>query len=183
MKPIFTLHAGEYLLGSHIETIYPKWNVWVPSKDTGIDLLVTDARNRKAVSLQAKFSKDFTPTNGKDIYQSKLTAAGWWALQEKKIRQSKADLWVFVLPSFFEHCTSYIIIPPSELLRRLRLIHGRRSKIFQSYFDVTKSGRCWESRGLPKADREMLAFDRLDDKARDFTPFLNAWRELQKRLK
>jgi hypothetical protein len=46
-----------------------------------------------------------------------------------------------------------------------------------------KSGRCWESRGLPKADREMLAFDRLNDKIRDFTPFLNAWRELEKRLK
>ncbi len=31
----------------------------IPSKDTGIDLLVTDSKNRSAVSLQVKFSKDF----------------------------------------------------------------------------------------------------------------------------
>ena len=63
MKPLFTVHAGEYLVGSYIEEHYPKWDVWVPSKDTGVDLLVTDTQNARAVSLQVKFSKDFTPTH------------------------------------------------------------------------------------------------------------------------
>jgi len=63
MKQLFTVHAGEYLAGSYIEEHYPKWNVWVSSKDTGVDLLVTDTRNARAVSLQVKFSKDFTPTH------------------------------------------------------------------------------------------------------------------------
>jgi len=128
MKPLFTVHAGEYLVGSHIETRYPKWNVWVPSKDTGIDLLVTNARNTKAVSLQVKFSKDFNPTHRQIILQAKLKAAGWWTHQEEKIRNSQADFWVFVLPSFTEHQTSFIVLPPADLLRRLRRIHSKTKK-------------------------------------------------------
>lgn len=47
MQPLFTIHAGAYLVGSHIKQHLrgpngEKVNVWVPSKDTGIDLLVTD---------------------------------------------------------------------------------------------------------------------------------------------
>jgi len=76
MRSLFTTHAGEYLVGSFIEERYPKWNVWMPSKDRGIDLLVSDARNTRTVSLQVKFSKDFNPTHRALLLQSKLTAAG-----------------------------------------------------------------------------------------------------------
>ena len=41
MKPIFTIHAGEYLVGTYIEKNFKKYNVWFPSKDRGIDLLVS----------------------------------------------------------------------------------------------------------------------------------------------
>ena len=118
MRPLFTIHAGEYLVGSHIETRLPKLNVWIPAKDTGIDLLVTNATATRALSLQVKFSKDFNPTHRTPVLQSKLAAAGWWTHQEKKIKNSTADLWVFVLPSFTERKTYFIIIPPAELLRR-----------------------------------------------------------------
>jgi len=177
MKPLFTVHAGEYLVGSYIEEHYPKWNVWVPSKDTGVDLLVTDTQNARTVSLQVKFSKDFTPTHRAILLQSKLMAAGWWTHQEKKIKDSKADFWVFVLPSFTEHHTSFIIIPPVELLRRFRAIHSKAEKRLHSYLWVTKSGRCWESRGLNNANQEMIAFDRFNNTTRDFTQFLgkHAW--------
>lgn len=86
MKPLFTVHAGEYLVGEHIERTYPRWSVWVPSKDTGIDLLVTPAKNRKAVSLQVKFSKDFNPTHGSPLLQNRLLAAGWWTHDPQKSR-------------------------------------------------------------------------------------------------
>ena len=89
----------------------------MPGKDTGIDLFVTDSRNRRAVSLQVKFSKDFNPTNRHILLQNKLRAAGWWTHQPQKIKKSQADFWVFVLPSFIEHETSSIIIPPPELLQ------------------------------------------------------------------
>src|SRR6267154_1469492 len=105
MKPMFTVHVGEYLVGEYLERAFPRWNVWLPSKDTGIDLLVSDAKNRKTVSLQVKFSKDFNPTHGSVLLQNRLLAAGWWKDDPKKIQGSTADLWVFVLPSFVEKQT------------------------------------------------------------------------------
>jgi len=80
MKPLFTVHAGEYLVGSHIEARYSSWNVWLPSKDTGVELLVTNGRNTKTVSLQVKFSKDWTPTHRTILLQRKLLVGGWWTL-------------------------------------------------------------------------------------------------------
>lgn len=182
MKPLFTVHAGEYLVGSYIEKNFPKWRVWVPAKDTGIDLLITNHPNTRAVSLQVKFSKDFNPTNQANVLQDKLRATGWWRHQAKKIKASKADFWVFVLPSFMEHETSFIIIPPADLLPRLRSIHEGCERTIHSYFSVTKTGRCWETRGLNKADLDLIASDRFRNTCRDFTLSLNAWHQIQKRL-
>jgi len=183
MRPLFTVHAGEYLVATHIEQAYPRWNIWLPSKDTGIDLLATDARNRKAVSLQVKFSKDFNPTHRTLLVQSKLMSCGWWTHDPKKIKESKADFWVFVLPSFLERQDSFIIVPPKELYRRLREIHKRRTNRIHSYFWITKTKRCWETRGLASADQELLAVDRFSDKSRDFTAYLNAWKQVEAKLK
>src|ERR1035438_7594469 len=92
MKPLFTVHAGEYLVGAHIERTHPRWNVWVPSKDTGIDLLVTEAKNRKAVSLQVKFSKDFTPFDRSLVVRNHLLASGWWTHDLRKIDRKSTRL-------------------------------------------------------------------------------------------
>ena len=183
MKPLFTVHVGEYLVGSHIERTYPQWNVWVPSKDTGIDLLVTDARNRKAVSLQIKFSKDFNPTHGSALEQKNLLASGWWTHDPNKILKSNADFWIFVLPSFVDKQISYIILPPSELLRRFNAIHVKFKKRIHSYLHVTKSKRCSETRDLVIADQNLIANDQFSDKNRDFTIFLNAWKQIEAKLK
>jgi hypothetical protein len=183
MKPLFTVHAGEYLVGSEIERRYPKWKVWLPSKDTGVDLLVTNARSTKAVSLQVKYSKDFNPTHHSMLLQNKLRAGGWWRHQEKKIKDSPAIFWVFVLPSFLEKQTSFIIIQPNELLRRLRAIHGKDGKSIHSYFWVTKTDQCWETRGLNNPDQGLIALDRFRNKDRDFTSFLNKWDTIAKGLK
>ncbi len=182
MKPLFTVHVGEYLVGAHIEQTYRRWRVWIPSKDTGIDLLVTHPRSRRAVSLQVKFSKDFNPTHH-PLLQNKLTAAGWWTHQPQKIQKSQADFWVLVLPSFIVDETSFIIVPPTELLRRFRAIHGRSGKRIHSYLWVTGTKRCWEARGLLRADQELIAIDRFSDKQRDFSEYLNAWRHIERRLK
>jgi hypothetical protein len=34
MKPIFTIHAGEYLVAAEIEKSLKNVTVWLPSKDT-----------------------------------------------------------------------------------------------------------------------------------------------------
>src|ERR1700738_2367050 len=84
MKPMFSVHAGEYLTGSHIEKQFRRVNLWVPAKDTGIDLLVSDRANRQTVSLQVKFSKDFLVAHMQKEapeFQHKLRACGWWTLK------------------------------------------------------------------------------------------------------
>ena len=49
MKPLFTIHGGEYLVGSYVEEHFRRVNVWGPSKDTGVDLLVSERHNRRSV--------------------------------------------------------------------------------------------------------------------------------------
>ena len=55
MKTLFTIHAGEYLVGSEIEKLFKNYRVWIPSKDTGIDLLVTDKLKIKEKRGQTPF--------------------------------------------------------------------------------------------------------------------------------
>jgi hypothetical protein len=178
MKPLFTVHAGEYLVGSYIEQHFKKFNVWIPSKDTGIDLLVTNSENNNGVSLQVKFSKDFPI---KDYIKEKMVARGWWTLNRDKIMMSKADLWVFVLYSFSKQNEYYVIIKPDELLGKLEKL-PRKNSIIHSYFSVTSGNKCWETRGLRKKDQIAITQDKYVNKDRDFTKYLNNWEPLKNRL-
>ena len=128
MRPIFTVHAGEFLVADYIERNLAKKHglrVWVPSKDDGIDLLVTTGDCRRTVSLQVKFSKCFDCERDYD-------ASGWWLLSCEKIKMSSADYWVFVLPKFkgkrtFSDCC-YFVITPKVLLNRMQEIHDISAK-------------------------------------------------------
>jgi hypothetical protein len=75
------------------------------------------------------------------------------------------------------------VIPPTELLRRVRAIHGQTSKRIYSYLWVTRTDCCWEARDLRKADQESLASDCYPDRTRDFTDYLNAWQQVAGKLK
>ena len=178
MKPIFSVHAGEYLAGSHIEKNFRHVNLWVPAKDTGIDLLVSDPTNRQTISLQVRFSKDFLIAHTQKQapeFQRKLRACGWWTLNSEKVRRSPADYWVFVLQGFANASVDYVVIPPQELSRRLHDIHRGRQKPRQVYLWVTQTERCWETRDLSKADRLLIAGDKFSKPNRDFGKYLNAW--------
>lgn len=181
MKPLFTVHAGEYLVGSYVEEHFRDLSVWVPSKDTGIDLLVTNKKQTRSVSIQVKYSKDFNIAH-EPMLISRLFAAGWWTLDRKKIQSSLACFWVFVLPSFLEHETSFVIVPQAELLRRFTNIYGSKQRI-DSYLWVTKNNECWETRGLKKDDKEMVAFGRYKNNDRNFSQYLNRWDLIRKKLK
>lgn len=180
MKPIFTIHAGEYLVGSHIEQHLldrkgQKVNVWIPSKDTGVDLLVTDKNNRNTTSLQVKFSKDFLATHGRAEYQQAMEAFGWWTLYRDKIKNSPADYWVFVLHAFHSKSMQYVILKPKDLLKRLTAIHPKANTL-QSYLWVSTDQQCWETRGLKKKETDKLVLGGAHPaKNRDFTPYLNNW--------
>jgi hypothetical protein len=174
MRPIFTLHAGELLVGDYIEQKFRRVTLWVPSRDTGVDLLVTNAGNKQAVALQVKFSRDFLPTHMAPAFQKPLRACGWWSLNRDKVAKSAADYWVFVLVGFERRSMDFVIIEPSELLRRLKAI-WRGGKTIQSYLWVTETNRCWESRGLKRQDQIAIAEGRYSNADRDFSAYLNNW--------
>lgn len=176
MRPLFTVHAGEYLTGEHIEQKFPDLRVWVPTRDRGIDLLVTHASKRRQVSLQVKYSKDFRITHAAS--QEKLRAFGWWTLQRGKIVQSPADYWVLVLYGL-ARSVDFIVIPPDRLLGRLKRLKGHQDR-YQVYIWTTETNRAWETRGLGKEDHRAIASGSFRDPARDFTRFLDNWSCLER---
>ena len=175
LRPLFTVHAGEFLVGEHIERTFRSLNVWIPAKDTGVDLLVTDVGARNSVSLQVKLSRDYRLPEARDAFELSLVAAGWLALSHEKIEKSSAEWWVIVLVSHERKMKpQFIVIRPAELLRRFVRIHGK-AKRYNFYPWVTKSGLCLDGRGLRKQERARLAGDSLDLGPRDLSPFLNNW--------
>ena len=106
MRPLFTIHGGEYLTGLYIQQKL-KLNVWIPAKDTGIDLLVTDPKNRRSVSVQVKYGKDFL-TGKPAALRNKLRCLSWFT-----IRNPPA-----VSPSKFSDASPFI--RPRALLRPSR---------------------------------------------------------------
>lgn len=181
MRSLFTVHAGEVLVGCEIEQRFKNAALWFPAKDTGVDLLVTNPERGRMVSLQVKFSHDFLITHMKSIYHEGLLACGWWTHSRKKIRASKADLWVFALQAFDPKKTQYLLVPPKDLYHRLSQIHGSADQV-HSYLWVTKKGKCWETRGLPKRDEILIANHAYRARERDFSAYLNAWDDLGRRL-
>ncbi len=174
MRPIFTIHAGEYLVASHIESTFKGLNVWVPSKDTGVDLLVTDKTNKKTVSLQVKFSKDFLIQNSTAYLRENLAAWGWWSLNPEKMEKSVADLWVFTLMSIHSKKIQYVILPPKTLHEFLTSIHGKM-KVWQTYLMITKKGQCWETRGLSKDEQIQIAKHDYSNPDRNLSQYVNYW--------
>lgn len=154
MKPLFTVHAGEFLVGCEIERRFRDVNVWIPAKDTGIDLLISDKRNKTTVSHQIKFSRDYLMTN-KDTaqFRRQLSAAGWWTPTRKEIDESRADYWVFALVGFGNRSTDFIIIQPDDLLKRLNTINAAKTEKLHIYFWVTNTRKCWDARGLRNSNR------------------------------
>jgi hypothetical protein len=183
MRPLFTIHAGEYLVGLQLQKRFRSFNVWVPTKDTGIDLLVSDRVNRRTVSLQVKYGKDFLPGKSAKI-QKELRCLSWFTLDTEKVEQSPAELWVFVLHSFKSDEPDFIIIPTEELRRRMTEIHGW-SGIIQTYMCSTEKDFSWEVR-VKRSDYVLgqIAEGTYKEPNRDFTPYLNGsgWVALTDRL-
>jgi len=124
MKPLFTIHEGEFLVGDYItRKLGHKYDVWVPTKDSGADLLVTRKRRAgNAVAVQVKFSRSF------DIpaeFIQRVIATSWFKLDPAKVRASNADVWVFVILTL-RHEEHFVVIPtrdrPESLSRALKAV-------------------------------------------------------------
>jgi hypothetical protein len=174
MRPLFTVHAGELVVGQYIASSFKDKNIWVPTKDVGIDLLVTNSKNTKALTLQVKFSKNFLPTMKLEAaVLRKLRSWTWFTLDRQKLAQSKAGRWIFVLLGF-ERAFDYVVIKPNELLRKLRKLDPK-SERYQMYICVTEEGRAWLTRGLSKADQQRIADNSFENVTRDLTKHLKDW--------
>jgi hypothetical protein len=141
MRPLFTIHAGEYLVGLHVQK-FLKLNAWIPAKDIGIDLLVTDSHNLRAVSLQVKYGKDFLPEMKAEMRKS-LRCFSWFALNMAKLKESTAEFWVFVLHGFKSDAPDFIVIPTAELQRRMTGFHGSDSFAVITQKSQPTVGRFW----------------------------------------
>ncbi|MEX1013724.1 MAG: hypothetical protein WDZ80_01010 [Candidatus Paceibacterota bacterium] len=180
MKPIFTIHAGEYLVASRIEKKFKGVNVWLPSKDTGIDLLLTDKTNKKTASIQVKFSKDFNTTHIKENLRPNIKGTGWWTLRREKIESSKSDFWVFVIYSFEKRTNDFVVIKPRELVKMYeKLDRGDR---IHSYITVTTKKTAFETRGLSKSEMQSIGENKFENKQRALTQYLNNWTPVIKML-
>lgn len=183
MRPMFTIHAGEYLVGLHVQKIL-KLNAWIPAKDTGIDLLVTDRDNHHTASLQVKYGKDFLPEGKIPLRREKFRCHSWFTLNRAKLNKSEAKFWVFVLHGFKSKAPDFIVIPKAELLRRMAKLHESDGDILQCYLSSTESGQCWETRGLRNEDWLQIINGTYKSSLRDFTRYLNndGWTALTKKL-
>jgi hypothetical protein len=150
-------------------------NVWLPAKDTGIDLLVSNSDNSRTVSVQVKFSRDYFATHLKEAFREEVRAFGWWTPTKEQIKTSRAEYWIFVLYGFDSKNPDFIIIKPDDLLRRLDAIHKENPKKFHIYLWVTASGKCYETRDLSEAEKQLIANKTFPHGVRDFTTFLNQW--------
>lgn len=174
MRPIFTVHAGEYIVASEIEKQYKNHRVWIPSKDDGIDLLVTNELGRQPATIQVKFSKDHL-ASGKDKNATHaIKAGGWWKFNREQLRNSPADLWVLVLCGFDTRTYDFVVIKPKELAAKFQSI-APEGETIQSYIWVTHGGKCWETRGLGKHDLAAICDGSFSDRTRDMTAYLDKW--------
>lgn len=182
MKPIFTPHAGEFLVGEMIEQEYGL-NVWLPSKDVGTDLLVTDPGNSRTCSLQVKLSRDYA-----DRYKmpslgiGDITASGWFQFSRAKIESSPADYWVLLIVSAKKSGekirTHHVVIPPERLLKKLVKTYGDVST-FKFYLAVTDTEKVYDWRG-PKGQNGDLKKGLSRSNPRNYSDYLENWACLDK---
>lgn len=184
MQPLFTVHAGEYLVGAHLERCWgEEVAIWLPSKDLGIDLLLTrrstGVGGQRFVSLQVKYSKDYVA----DGTVSRLpdgSVSGWWKFAPSELENSSADFWVLVIVPPDKGGTRYIVIRPDELLDRLRRLRDNAQRL--DFYLAASGDHCFETRGLSAARRSQVFGDPEQYEDRDFSRFLDGWSPIRQQL-
>jgi len=186
MKPIFTIHAGEFVFGERIEQKHKDLKLWIPSKDTGVDFLVTNKDHKKTTAVQVKMSKDYRPQMAEIAqtnFEKRLRAGGWFRFQHKKLEESRADIWSLIL-IFHENKSKPVFINanPRRLLEKLMKIHGKKQTydVYPWVLKIKQEGEgkdkliCLDGRGLLKKDKELLSKGEFNPD-RDLQEFYENW--------
>jgi hypothetical protein len=112
--------------------------------------------------LQVKFSRSFSAK----FEQPEFRARGWFTLKPAKVLKSQADVWVFVILTM-RHEPHFLLVPLKELKRR---IPHPRPRIWHLYLTIYDGHKCFDTRGLRRAD--VLA---CPEGRRNYTACLNNW--------
>lgn len=171
MTPIFTIHAGEYLVGSCLEKHHKHIRVWIPSKDDGLDLLLTSRACLEGISVQVKFSKDWKEIIKSQQVHRLVQSSSWIRINRRKLEATEAAWWVLVIYGFDRLKADFVVIKPSVLLAQLNEIHGRKVGIFSLYLTVTKQGLVFEHRKL--GENSLLDTNKLRHTKYDFSDCLD----------
>jgi len=175
LKPLFTIHAGEFLFGEYIEQNFRGARLWIPAKDTGVDFLITDTSGNNSVSVQVKMSKDYRPIISSSELDIGLVGGGWFVFSHLALESSTAEIWSIVLVSHERGIKpAFINIPPKNLLAKLVEIHGKR-KSYHFYPWLLSDGTCIEGRGMKKPDKQALAKGQCVLNSRDLTQYRGNW--------
>jgi hypothetical protein len=190
MHSILKDNSFKYLAACRIEKLRApngkKIHVWVPSKDDGIDFLITYGNKPVHHStIQVKGSRDYLLKDETNLPNT-VKACGWWNLSSSKLEESEADYWVLVLRSLpakknRKRAANYIIIKPAELLSKLVKTYGKRPA-FPAYLWTTHDGRCIDMRGLRKSDKiAILDGSKTIPESRNYSNYLDKWEQISAR--
>jgi hypothetical protein len=181
MRPIFTIHAGEFIFGETLLKRFREIELWIPAKDRGIDFLVTKPNREKPISVQVKMSRDYRPNAAKTALEKAQLAGGWFTFNHEKLAKSNAEIWSLILVSIDRRSNPFFInIPPQELLKRLVEVFGEQ-KTYRSYpwilrLDKASPALCVEGRNLRKNEKQHLArHGSVEPPARNLTSFYDNW--------
>ena len=165
MRNLYSLTPGELLVGQQLEA--RDYEVYIPTKDKGIDLLAT--KNADVLRFQVKESRVYLQRPGGPTWTS------WTQLKASSLSDAAdrgVDLFVFVIHALVETGNRagfkplYVLIPPIDLEQRLRQ-YRRDSEDRAVYWYVDSDQRLWEVRGRKRGYEE--------ERERDFTDYLEAW--------
>jgi hypothetical protein len=144
----------------------------------GVDLLLVNLENKKAVSLQVKGSKAFVPQSRGDKMRYGSNSVGWFRIPKKNITKSRADYFVFLCHVFAPDqikgrmvFATHMITVPSQRLRTI--CKAKRPGRFVHFYMVVTP--------------EKTVSDRRQKKPIPFTEFLDArglvpiWKKLKLR--
>ncbi len=179
MKPLFTIHEGEFLVGEQISRQFgDQYEVWIPAKDDGIDLLVTHRTKRKpGVRIQVKHSRGFEPRHSLPREHADCVR-GWYTLNPAKIRSSCADVWVFVILTL-RHEKHFIVLPTATLRQR---IPSNTKGPWHIYLSIWKDKKCFNTRDLSQSLLLKAIQGGAIKKRLNYSDFVNNWQAIHRLL-
>jgi len=163
---MWSLEPGECIVAEEImERLQSE--IFFPVRDIGIDLLVV--KGGKHAGIQVKESR---------YYEHE--SVSWHQIKrEKFVRdKGKVDFYVFLtyLPVYGEYKVSrfekkFLVVPYSELERRMAVKDAGKKQIYSFYFHF-EGAKAWDERVTVSLDNELT----------DYSEFIDAWHLIEQAL-